>query len=138
MSIQSNVNLFCKSKVAKAQAIADLTKDLKRKSRETVRSTLMPFVGKFWGVAIVDGEGKAKGNKVFNKDAPKYENAKRDLYDLVKEICGSASSGKQEAVVVPKKLVTNITNEIIGAGLTRSQFNALLAQLRDAVQFEAQ
>lgn len=135
MSVQSNVNLFCKSKVAKAQAIADLTKELKRKSRETVRSTLMPFVGKFWGVAIVDGEGKAKGSKVFNKDAPKYENAKRDLYDLVKEICGVASSGKKE-VVVPKKLLSNITKEIIDSGLTRDEFNALLSQLRDAVQFQ--
>ena len=135
MSVQFNVNLFCKSKVAKAQAIADLTKELKRKSRETVRSTLMPFVGKFWGVAIVDGEGKAKGSKVFNKDAPKYENAKRDLYDLVKEICGSTSSGKKE-VVVPKKLLSNITKEIIDSGLTRDEFNALLSQLRDAVQFQ--
>lgn len=135
MSVQSNVNLFCKSKVAKAQAIADLTKELKRKSRETVRSTLMPFVGKFWGVAIVDGEGKAKGSKVFNKDAPKYENAKRDLYDLVKEICGSTSSGKKE-VVVPKKLLSSITKEIIDSGLTRDEFNALLSQLRDAVSFQ--
>ena len=135
MSVQFNVNLFCKSKVAKAQAIADLTKQLKRKSRDTVRSTLMPFVGKFWGVAIVDGEGKAKGSKVFNKDAPKYENAKRDLYDLVKEICGSTSSGKKE-VVVPKKLLSSITKEIIDSGLTRDEFNALLSQLRDAVSFQ--
>jgi len=135
MSVQSNVTLFCKSKVTKAQAITDLKKELKRKSREAVRSTLMPFVGKFWGVAIVDGEGKAKGSKVFNKDAPKYENAKRDLYDLVKEICGVASSGKKE-VVVPKKLLSNITKEIIDSGLTRDEFNALLSQLRDAVQFQ--
>ena len=136
MSVQFNVNLFCKSKVAKAQAIADLTKELKRKSRAVVRSTLMPFVGKFWGIAIVDGEGKAKGSKVFDKDAPKYENAKRDLYDLVTEICGADSSGKREAVAVPKKLVSNIAKEIIDSGLTKAQFNALLAQLRDAVQFQ--
>jgi hypothetical protein len=137
MSVQTNVNLFCKSKVAKAQAIVDLTKELKRKSRETVRTTLMPLVGKFWGVALVDGEGKAKGSKVFSTDAPKYENAKRDLYDLVVGICGKASSsGSKEPVAVPKKLLSNMTAEIIDAGLTRDEFNALLAQLRDAVSFQ--
>jgi len=137
MSVQTNVNLYCKSKATKAQAIVALTKDLKRKSRDTVRTTLMPLVGKFWSVKLVDGEGKAKGSKVFDSSAENYENAKRDLYDLVVDICGKAgSSGSKEPVVVPKKLVANITSEIIDAGLTRDEFNALLSQLRDAIQFQ--
>jgi hypothetical protein len=137
MSVQTNVNLFCKSKVTKAQAIADLSKELKRKSRESVRATLMPLVGKFWTVKLVDGDGKAKGSKVFDSSAKNYENAKRDLYDLVVGICGKASSsGSKEPVAVPKKLVANIASEIIDAGLTRDEFNALLSQLRDAVQFQ--
>jgi len=136
MSVQFNVNLFCKSGVTKAQAIDALTKELKRKSPATVRTTIMPFVGKFWSVALVDGEGKAKGSKVLDKTAPKYENAKRDLYDLVKAITGTQSSGKKEPVAVPKKLVSNLASEIIEAGLTKAQFNELLAQLRDAVSFQ--
>ena len=108
MSVQFNVNLFCKSGVTKAQAIDALTKELKRKSPATVRTTIMPFVGKFWSVALVDGEGKAKGSKVLDKTAPKYENAKRDLYDLVKAIAGTQSSGKKEPVAVPKKLVSSV------------------------------
>jgi hypothetical protein len=137
MSVQTNVNLFCKSKVAKAQAIVDLTKELKRKSRETVRTTLMPLVGKFWTVKLIDGEGKAKGSKVFDSSSENYENAKRDLYDLVVGICGKASSsGSKEPVAVPKKLLSNMTAEIIDAGLTRDEFNALLSQLRDAVSFQ--
>ena len=137
MSVQTNVNLYCKSKVSKAQAIVDLTKELKRKSRETVRATLMPLVGKFWTVKLVDGASKAKGSKVFDSSAENYENAKRDLYDLVVGICGKASSsGSKEAVAVPRKLLSNITTEIIDAGLTRDEFNALLAQLRDAVSFQ--
>ena len=137
MSIQTNVNLYCKSKATKAQAIVELTKDLKRKSRETVRATLMPLVGKFWTVKLVDGDGKAKGSKVFDSSAENYENAKRDLYDLVVGICGKAgSSGSKEPVAVPKKLATNITNEIIDAGLTRDEFNALLTHIRNSVSFQ--
>ena len=137
MSVQTNVNLYCKSKVSKAQAIVDLTKELKRKSRETVRATLMPLVGKFWTVKLINGESKAKGSKVFDSSAENYENAKRDLYDLVVGICGKASSsGSKEPVVVPRKLLSNITTEIIDAGLTRDEFNALLTKLRDAVSFQ--
>ena len=46
------------------------------------------------------------------------------------------SDGKKPAVVVPKQLVSNIVAEIIDAGLTKAQFDALLAQLRDSVSFQ--
>ena len=46
------------------------------------------------------------------------------------------TSGKKATVAVPKQLVSNIAAEIIEAGLTKAQFNALLAQLRDAVAFQ--
>jgi uncharacterized lipoprotein YmbA len=46
------------------------------------------------------------------------------------------SDGKKPAVAVPKQLVSNIVAEIIDAGLTKAQFDALLAQLRDSVSFQ--
>ena len=46
------------------------------------------------------------------------------------------TSGKKETIVVPKQLVSTIASEIIEAGLTKAQFNALLSQLRDAVAFQ--
>jgi len=46
------------------------------------------------------------------------------------------SDGKKPAVAVPKQLVSNIVSEIIDAGLTKAQFDALLAQLRDSVSFK--
>ena len=46
------------------------------------------------------------------------------------------SDGKKPAVAVPKQLVSNIVAEIIDAGLTKAQFDALLSQLRDSVSFQ--
>jgi hypothetical protein len=46
------------------------------------------------------------------------------------------ADGKKPAVAVPKQLVSNIVAEIIDAGLTKAQFDALLAQLRDSVSFQ--
>ena len=46
------------------------------------------------------------------------------------------SDGRKPAVAVPKQLVQTIANEIIEAGLTKAQFDALLVQLRDSVAFQ--
>lgn len=46
------------------------------------------------------------------------------------------SDAKKPSVAVPQHLVTNMVKEIVDAGLTQKQFNALLAQLRDSVSFQ--
>ena len=46
------------------------------------------------------------------------------------------SDGKKPTVALPKQLVSNIVSEIIDAGLTKDQFEALLAQLRQSVSFK--
>ena len=46
------------------------------------------------------------------------------------------TSGKKPTVAVPKQLVSTIASEIIDAGLTKAQFDALISQLRDAVAFQ--
>ena len=48
----------------------------------------------------------------------------------------ASRSGSKPVVAVPKQLVSNIVAEIIDAGLTKAQFDALLAQLRDSVSFK--
>ena len=46
------------------------------------------------------------------------------------------TSGKKPTVAVPKQLVSTIASEIIEAGLTKAQFDALISQLRDAVAYQ--
>lgn len=46
------------------------------------------------------------------------------------------TSGNKPTVVLPKQLVSTIASEIIEAGLTKAQFDELLAQLRKAVSFK--
>ena len=79
MSVKTNVALFCKAGVTKAEAIDALKRDpsLKR---------------------------KAKGTQVLDSSHKNYENAKRDLYDIVKAI-SSGSSGKKEAIEIPAELI---------------------------------
>jgi hypothetical protein len=55
-------------------------------------------------------------------------------YHVVRDI--EESSSKKEQVVAPKGLVKKITADIIDAGLTKAEFDALLSALRDSVSFQ--
>jgi hypothetical protein len=46
-----------------------------------------------------------------------------------------ASDGKKPAVALPKGLVNNIVTEIIDAGLTKEQFDELIAQVKASISF---
>jgi len=47
-----------------------------------------------------------------------------------------ASSGRQVKVVAPRKVLDAVVNEVIAAGMTKAEFNALITALREAVTFE--
>ena len=119
-----------------ADSIDKARKDAQGMTHDQVRVVILPIVSRKHGVPLIDGKGKAQGTKVFDSTHTKYEAAKKAATRLLTDIKGVQSSGKKEPVVVPKKLVSAITAEIIGAGLTKAQFNELLAQLRDAVSFQ--
>ena len=81
MTVQKFVSDYRKGKAMQANAIAELTKLLKRKA---------------WDVPMVEGSGKAKGTMVLDSDAENYENAKRALFDMVTAIKGKKNSGNTE------------------------------------------
>ena len=111
-----------------------LKKQFARKSWNTVREALLPVFAQVYDVAVVDGEGKAKGTKVLDSDAKGYEACKRTLSNTLTFICGAKnSSGKVEA---PTKLVKDITKMIIDSGVDAKQFNALLTAIRSNISFQ--
>ena len=121
-----------------ASAKADLArvalkKQFGRKSRENVRAALLPDFAFVYKVALVAGAGKAEGTKVLDSDASAYEACRKALGRTVTFICGARESN---AVEVSPKLVKKLAKEIIDAGLTKKQFDALLTQLRESVSFQ--
>lgn len=93
---------------------------IKGKSPEVVRAELLPIVAAHYAVPLVDGERKAKGTKVLDTSAPKYEAAKTALRRLVADICG-AGNAKSEEIAVPAhiaklaKALADACNEYEGA-----------------------
>ena len=136
VSIRSNVVIIKSESDASAKAdIARnaLKKQLGRKTRESVRSILLPEFASVYKVKLVVGEGSGSGKQVLDSSASAYEACRKALGRTVTFICGARESN---AVEVSPKLVKKLAKEIIDAGLTQKQFNALLTQLRESVSFQ--
>lgn len=136
MALSTHINNALASAQAYAAAIESARKDAKGMTRDAVRIAILPTVAAFYGVAVKAGEGKAEGTKVLDKDAPKYETARKALQRLLSDIVPSESSAKKEVVTAPKALVKKLTSEIIEAGITKAEFDALIAELRSSVSFQ--
>lgn len=105
MTLSTHITTALNSALAYGEAIELARKDAKGMTHDQVRAVILPIVASKFAVTLKDGEGKAKGTKVLDKDAPKYEAAKKATQRLLKDICGDASSGKQEEVEVPAEII---------------------------------
>ena len=129
VAIKSESDASAKAEIARIA----LKKQHGRKSHESVRALLLPVFASVWSIELVTGEGSGSGKQVLDSSASGYEACRKALGRTVTFICGARESN---AVEVPPKLVKKLTNEIIDAGLTQKQFNALLTQLRASVTFQ--
>jgi uncharacterized protein Veg len=129
VAIKSESDASAKAEIARIA----LKKQHGRKSHESVRALLLPVFASVWSIELVTGEGSGSGKQVLDSSASGYEACRKALGRTVTFICGARESN---AVEVPPKLVKKLTNEIIDAGLTKKQFDALLTQLRASVSFQ--
>jgi hypothetical protein len=106
--------------------VEELQRLLKGADRETVKDYVAPRAAKRYGAEYVDG-------KWTDSDCA----AKRYTNRLVSAILGQSSPRKEaRAVAAPAKLTKHIVDQIIEAGITRAEFDALLAAVRDGIAFE--
>ena len=93
MSLKANVTKACNALTQTEQGKADyeravesIKRDIKSKSWDKVRAILLPLVAGVSGVSLIDGEGKAIGTLVLDKDAKNYETARKRLQRLTSAI----------------------------------------------------
>lgn len=86
-AIQTQVTNALTAATAYGDAIAALRKALHGQEAQAVRAEILPHVAKFYSVALVLSE--RTGDNVLDKDAPKYEAAKKAVQRLCKDIVGN-------------------------------------------------
>jgi hypothetical protein len=104
-AIRSTVHAVLQAAFDYSEGIETLRTTYKGKPADVVRTALLPEVASFpkYAVPVVAGSGKAAGTMVLDKDAPKYEAAKKALQRLVKDICGE--SNNRDEVEIPAELL---------------------------------
>lgn len=133
MSIQSNVTKALNAAHTYAEAIEQLKKDCAGKSRDDVRAAMLPAVAAHpkYNVKVIDGK--------LCPDSAKYETARKALQRLVSDVCGVEGNSKHEPVAVPAavtKQVKVLVKHVIDSGMTKAQFDAMVADLRASVSFK--
>ena len=139
MTTRSIHTILASLKKANAQAqtdVNDLAVKFKGKSRDTIRQAILPELPKLYKVRIVDGAGKAQGTKVIDSESKEYEAARKFLGRVLNAVAPEAPKATSPRIAVPRELREGIIKQVIEAGLTKEQFTALLAQLRDGVEFK--
>lgn len=100
------INTALNAATAYSKAIEEARQcpEVKGKGEDVVRAALLPIVAGFYAVPLVDGAGKAQGKKVLDKDAPKYEAAKKALQRLLADIMGKGSD-KGDKYEIPEEML---------------------------------
>ena len=129
VTIKAESDASAKAEIARVA----LKKQYGRTSHDSVRALLLPVFASVWSIELVTGEGSGSGKQVLDSSASGYEACRKALARTVTFICGARESN---AVEVSPKLVKKLAKEIIDAGLTKKQFDALLTQLRESVSFQ--
>ena len=139
MTTRSTASILASLKKADTQAqtdINDLAAKFKGKAREAIRVALLPDVAKLYKVKLIAGAGKATGTMVLDSEASNYEAARKFLGRILAAIAPADDTPvSHKRIAVPKALRDDIVKSIIAAGLDKNQFNALLAQVRDSIDF---
>jgi hypothetical protein len=96
------------------------------------RNEVATIIGERYGVKPHASQFN-KGQLTFAKDSAPYQKLKALAALHPKQPKGS---NKREPVVVPAALLRATQRAVIDAGLTKAQFDAFVAQLRESVQFK--
>jgi len=104
--------------------LIELQRLLKGADRDTIKGIVAPIVATKYGETFADGQWADSGCA-----------AKRKANRIIGAIAGTAPKTSSK-VAVNKKLVKAVRDTIIEAGLTKREFDALLAELRASVSFK--
>lgn len=105
--------------------LIELQRLLKGADRDTIKGIIAPIVATKYGETFADGKWADSGCA-----------AKRKANRIIAAIGGAPAPKQSNKVAVNKALVKSMRDAVIGAGLTKREFDALLAELRASVSFK--
>jgi hypothetical protein len=131
-TFKSHVIGACNAGDALQAHATEIIKHAKRMKYIEYRNAVAAIIGEKYGVEPHASQLN-KGQLTFAKDSAPYQKLKALAALHPKQPKGA---NKGEPVVVPAALLRATQRAVIDAGLTKRQFDAFVAQLRESVDFK--
>jgi len=112
---------------------ADLTKLARPMTLKAWRNEVAGILGEHYKVE--PHVSQKFGWLTFEKDTAAEQMLKK-FFRLHPKSDAQQGSNKREPVVAPAKVVKTCVDAVLASGMTKAEFNALIAALREAVTFE--
>ena len=132
------------TRAATVQAHKDYTKSTPEQQAQLMHNCLVQFIMGYLSTEEKPFSEKAaerilsQSRDDRTKDAQEayYKGYSKFRYHIIRPESEPESSGRQVKVAVPKALVDSFVGEIINAGLTKAQVEALMTKVRDSIDFK--
>jgi hypothetical protein len=132
------------TRAATVQAHKDYTKSTPEQQAQLMHNCLVQFIMGYLSTEEKPFSEKAaerilsQSRDDRTKDAQEayYKGYSKFRYHIIRPESEPESSGRQVKVAVPKALVDSFVDEIINAGLTKAQVEALMTKVRNSIDFK--
>ena len=124
---------------ATEQAHKDYTKSTPEQQAQLMHDCLAQFIMGYTECSQKSAErilSQSRDDRTKDAQDAYYKGYSKFRYHIIRPATEPESNGRQVKVAVPKALVSIVVDEIINAGLTKAQFDALITKVRDSVTFK--
>ena len=125
---------------ATLQAHKDYTKSTPEQQAQLMHDCIAQFIMGYTNCTLKAAErilSQSRDDRTKDAQDAYYKGYSKFRYHIIRPATElPESSGRQVKVAVPKALVDSMVDEIINAGLTKAQFDALITKLRGSVTFK--
>jgi hypothetical protein len=124
---------------ATAQAHKDYTKSTPEQQAQLMHDCIAQFIMGYTNCTLKAAErilSQSRDDRTKDAQDAYYKGYSKFRYHIIRAETEPESSGRQVKVIAPRKVFNVVLNEVLESGMTKAQFDALIAELRDSVTFK--
>ena len=124
---------------ATAQAHRDYTKSTPEQQAQLMHDCIAQFIMGYTNCTLKAAErilSQSRDDRTKDAQDAYYKGYSKFRYHIIRPATEPESSGRQVKVIAPRKVFNAVLNEVLESGMTKAQFDALIAELRNSVTFK--
>jgi len=124
---------------ATAQAHKDYTKSTPEQQAQLMHDCLAQFIMGYTKCTLKAAErilSQSRDDRTKEAQSAYYKGYSKFRYHIIRPETEPESSGRSVKVIAPRKVFKSVLTEIINSGMNKQEFDALITELRNSVEFK--